>query len=251
MLLGSAWTAFARTMRAPAASPVRSSWAARSLFSSARIADGHIRERTAITAERFIAFTPLYIATLYHINKKKEARSQDESEWTPASPSLQITPDGLYCPRGNSSSIPGTRLIGLSLHILILTISAPGVEAILRQHPANWYYARDWIPPAAIETAAYGETRNINGVAVSLHPAGHILGSAQVRVEYRGEVWVVSGDYKLAPIRRARHSSRCVAIRSLPNRRSDCRSTDGRRPQQSIRRSTTGGGVTRPRVGRV
>ena len=34
---------------------------------------------------------------------------------------------------------------------------------------------------------------------VSLHPAGHILGSAQVRVEYRGEVWVVSGDYKLAP----------------------------------------------------
>ncbi len=39
----------------------------------------------------------------------------------------------------------------------------------------------------------------MNGVAVSLHPAGHILGSAQVRVEYRGEVWVVSGDYKLSP----------------------------------------------------
>jgi putative mRNA 3-end processing factor len=52
---------------------------------------------------------------------------------------------------------------------------------------------------AVIETAGYGETTYINGVAVSLHPAGHILGSAQVRVEYRGEVWVVSGDYKLAP----------------------------------------------------
>jgi putative mRNA 3-end processing factor len=52
---------------------------------------------------------------------------------------------------------------------------------------------------SVIETAAYGETRNINGVTVSFHPAGHILGSAQVRVEYRGEVWVVSGDYKLAP----------------------------------------------------
>jgi putative mRNA 3-end processing factor len=50
-----------------------------------------------------------------------------------------------------------------------------------------------------IETIAYGETRSIDGVTVSLHPAGHILGSAQVRVEYRGEVWVVSGDYKLAP----------------------------------------------------
>jgi putative mRNA 3-end processing factor len=39
----------------------------------------------------------------------------------------------------------------------------------------------------------------VNGVVVSLHPAGHILGSAQVRLEYRGEVWVVSGDYKTDP----------------------------------------------------
>ena len=37
----------------------------------------------------------------------------------------------------------------------------------------------------------------MNGVQVSLHPAGHIIGSAQVRVEYKGDVWVVSGDYKL------------------------------------------------------
>ena len=39
----------------------------------------------------------------------------------------------------------------------------------------------------------------LGGVRVSLHPAGHILGSAQVRIEHGGEVWVVSGDYKLAP----------------------------------------------------
>jgi putative mRNA 3-end processing factor len=38
----------------------------------------------------------------------------------------------------------------------------------------------------------------LNGVKVSLHPAGHILGSAQVRAEYKGEVWVISGDYKVA-----------------------------------------------------
>ena len=37
----------------------------------------------------------------------------------------------------------------------------------------------------------------ISGVKVSLHPAGHIIGSSQVRVEYNGEVWVVSGDYKV------------------------------------------------------
>ena len=44
----------------------------------------------------------------------------------------------------------------------------------------------------------YGERLSIRDVAVSLHPTGHILGSAQVRLEYRGEVWVVSGDDKLA-----------------------------------------------------
>lgn len=44
---------------------------------------------------------------------------------------------------------------------------------------------------------SYGEKINVNGVSVSFHPAGHIYGSAQVRVEYRGEVWVASGDYKL------------------------------------------------------
>jgi putative mRNA 3-end processing factor len=42
----------------------------------------------------------------------------------------------------------------------------------------------------------WGERINMNGVTVSLHPAGHIIGSSQVRVEYQGEVWVISGDYK-------------------------------------------------------
>lgn len=50
---------------------------------------------------------------------------------------------------------------------------------------------------ARIETLPYGETILRNGVKVSLHPAGHILGSAQVRIEHQGEVCVVSGDYKL------------------------------------------------------
>lgn len=52
---------------------------------------------------------------------------------------------------------------------------------------------------ARIRTVEYGEPVEVNGVRVSLHPAGHILGSAQVRVEHRGEVWVVSGDYKTEP----------------------------------------------------
>jgi len=49
----------------------------------------------------------------------------------------------------------------------------------------------------SIQTLAYHETISINGVKISLHPAGHIIGSAQVRLEYQGEVWVISGDYKV------------------------------------------------------
>lgn len=46
------------------------------------------------------------------------------------------------------------------------------------------------------ESIGWNENVLINGIKVSLHPAGHIIGSSQVRIEYKGEVWVVSGDYK-------------------------------------------------------
>lgn len=48
-----------------------------------------------------------------------------------------------------------------------------------------------------IQGLPYGEVLAINGVGFSFHPAGHIPGSAQIRVAYKGEVWVFSGDYKL------------------------------------------------------
>lgn len=52
---------------------------------------------------------------------------------------------------------------------------------------------------AAIETAPWGEPVRVGDATVSFHPAGHVLGSAQVRVEVAGEVWVVTGDYKRRP----------------------------------------------------
>lgn len=69
----------------------------------------------------------------------------------------------------------------------------------------KYYKATEWSAPIMkhrlgdinLETAKYGESWIINGVKFSFHPAGHVIGSAQVRVEYMGEVWVVSGDYKL------------------------------------------------------
>jgi putative mRNA 3-end processing factor len=54
-------------------------------------------------------------------------------------------------------------------------------------------------PDAAIESIRYGERLRMGEVEVSLHPAGHILGSAQVRIAEAGRVWVVSGDYKRDP----------------------------------------------------
>ncbi len=48
-----------------------------------------------------------------------------------------------------------------------------------------------------LDPIEYGETVVHNGVRISLHPAGHVLGSAQVRLDHRGEVWVASGDYKV------------------------------------------------------
>ena len=50
-----------------------------------------------------------------------------------------------------------------------------------------------------LHTVEFGEKRSINGVEFSFHPAGHIPGSAQIRAECRGEIWVVSGDYKVHP----------------------------------------------------
>lgn len=57
---------------------------------------------------------------------------------------------------------------------------------------------------AKIETVPYGENVTMGGVSVSFHSAGHVLGSAQIRLEHRGRVWVVSGDYK------TRHDPTCA-----------------------------------------
>jgi putative mRNA 3-end processing factor len=54
-------------------------------------------------------------------------------------------------------------------------------------------------PGTTIEGISYGDRREIGDAIVSLHPAGHVLGSAQVRIEVAGRVWVFSGDYARTP----------------------------------------------------
>ncbi len=50
-----------------------------------------------------------------------------------------------------------------------------------------------------IESVPYGNSVKVGETDVSFHPAGHVLGSSQIRIEHKGEVWVVSGDYKVEP----------------------------------------------------
>lgn len=114
-------------------------------------------------------------------------------------PLLQVTNKGLYCAAGDfyiDPWEPVERAVithAHSDHARMGTsryLAANGNELLLRTRLGD---------NASIQTVAYGEPVNLNGCRVSLHPAGHILGSAQVRIERDGEVWVVSGDYKLSP----------------------------------------------------
>ena len=65
-------------------------------------------------------------------------------------------------------------------------------------------------PDEVLQGVPYGETIMLGETKVSFHSAGHILGSSQVRIEYGGEVWVVSGDYKRA------HDPTCPPFEVVP-----------------------------------
>lgn len=111
---------------------------------------------------------------------------------------LVLTEAGLYCPAGDFYVDPWRpvhRAVVTHAHSDHLTWGCR--YYLVSQEGARVTYAR--VGTQGVETLPYGEPKMINGVRVSLHPAGHILGSAQIRIEHRGEVWVVTGDYKIEP----------------------------------------------------
>ncbi len=119
---------------------------------------------------------------------------------------LQSTDQGLYCPVADIYIDPWVAVPRAVITHAHADHLQPGC--------ASYLVARDGLPvararlgdAAAIQLAAYGEPIHMNGVEISLHPAGHILGSAQIRLAYRGEVTVVSGDYRPGP------SSTCASF---------------------------------------
>ena len=107
-------------------------------------------------------------------------------------------PEGLYCEAGDFFVDPWRPVARAVITHAHADHARAGHGAYLAAAPAEGVL-RARLGPISLRTLAYGEPIEANGVRVSLHPAGHVLGSAQVRIEHRGEVWVVSGDYKVEP----------------------------------------------------
>jgi len=109
---------------------------------------------------------------------------------------ITLRPQGLYCEPGNFFIDPwqpveqalithahADHAHSGSQHYIATQIS----EGILRKRLGQ---------AISLRGVEYGERIRLGDTWVSFHAAGHVLGSAQIRVEHKGEVWVVSGDYK-------------------------------------------------------
>ena len=112
-------------------------------------------------------------------------------------PILSTRPEGLYCAAGDFFIDPWA-----PVHRAVVTHAHSD-----HARPGNAHYLavresasvlRERLGEISLQTLAYAQRLRCGDAWVSLHPAGHVLGSAQVRIEVDGEIWVVSGDYKLA-----------------------------------------------------
>lgn len=111
---------------------------------------------------------------------------------------IVLRPEGLYCPAGDFFIDPWRPVD----RAIITHAHADHARTGHRRYLASAEgerVLRARLGDITLQTLTYGERIHIGDAAVSLHPAGHVLGSAQVRVEVAGEVWVASGDYKLEP----------------------------------------------------
>lgn len=110
---------------------------------------------------------------------------------------LTFTDRGIYCPAGDFYIDPWRPVDRAVITHGHADHSRPGMAQYLCTPSAKPVMQYRLGETAKIETQAYGKVVQIGSAQVSFHPAGHVPGSAQVRVEVGGEVWVVSGDYKV------------------------------------------------------
>jgi putative mRNA 3-end processing factor len=106
--------------------------------------------------------------------------------------------EGLYCPPGDFYIDPWRPVDRAVITHAHADHSRRGHAHYLAAAPAEGVLRTRLGDEIDLQTLAYGETIDHFGVRLSLHPAGHVLGSAQVRLEHGGRVWVASGDYYVA-----------------------------------------------------
>lgn len=146
---------------------------------------------------------------------------------------LQFNEKGIFCPRADVYIDPWKPVRRALITHGHADHSRPGSKQYLCTHFARPVIKYRLGSHIKIQSVAYREKVVINGVEFSFHPAGHIIGSAQIRVAYRGEVWVVSGDYKLEK------DGLCTAFEPVPCHTFITESTFGMpvfdwRPQQEV-----------------
>ena len=106
-------------------------------------------------------------------------------------------PEGLFCPPGGFYIDPWRPVDRAVITHAHSDHASPGHTHYLAHADSAPILRRRLGEGITLQTLGYGEAIEHHGVRLSLHPAGHVLGSAQLRLEWQGRVWVASGDYKL------------------------------------------------------
>ena len=107
-------------------------------------------------------------------------------------------PEGLYCVPGDFFIDPWQPVAQALITHAHGDHLRPGHGRYLTAEAGRHVVTRR-VGAVDLQGLPYGERLVYNGVTISFHPAGHVLGSAQIRLEHGGQVWVVSGDYKTGP----------------------------------------------------
>ncbi|WP_194976903.1 ligase-associated DNA damage response exonuclease [Aquiflexum lacus] len=110
---------------------------------------------------------------------------------------LELTPSGLYCPQADIFIDPWRPVDKAVITHAHADHSRYGMKHYLAHHHSAEVMRLRLGQDISLETLDYNAPIHINGVKISLHPAGHIPGSSQIRLEYKGKIVVVSGDYKV------------------------------------------------------
>ncbi len=112
---------------------------------------------------------------------------------------IEPTEQGLYCKAGDFYIDPWRPVERAVVTHAHSDHAASGCRHYLTSSDGAGVLRQRIDEDAAIQPLAYDTPLTIGDITLSLHPAGHILGSAQIRIEHEGETWVVSGDYKTEP----------------------------------------------------